>query len=50
MVTKTKSERREHFETSSGIELPVDFNPSNTDAIDYERDLGDPEWFPSRAG
>jgi methylmalonyl-CoA mutase, N-terminal domain len=50
MVTKTKSERREHFETSSGIELPVDFNPSNTDEIEYERDLGDPGEFPYTRG
>src|SRR5215210_6591391 len=40
MATKTSAERREHFETSSGIELPVDFNPSNTEGVDYERDLG----------
>jgi methylmalonyl-CoA mutase, N-terminal domain len=50
MVTKTKSERRENFETSSGIELPVDFNPSNTDAIEYQRDLCDPGEFPYTRG
>jgi methylmalonyl-CoA mutase N-terminal domain/subunit len=43
-------ERRERFETSSGIELPVDFNPSNTDALDYERDLGSPGEFPYTRG
>jgi len=52
MTTRTKADlnRREHFETSSGIELPVDFNPSNTEAIDYDRDLGDPGEFPYTRG
>src|SRR6476620_8703517 len=50
MVSKPKSERREHFKTSSGIELPVDFNPSNSEAIDYDRDLGDPGEFPFTRG
>jgi methylmalonyl-CoA mutase N-terminal domain/subunit len=52
MSTKTgaPSERRERFETSSGIPLPNDFNPSNTDAPDYERDLGAPGEFPYTRG
>jgi methylmalonyl-CoA mutase, N-terminal domain len=50
MPTKSKTERREHFSTSSGIELPVDFNPSNSEAIDYDRDLGDPGDFPYTRG
>lgn len=50
MATKTKSERREHFETSSGIELPVDFNPANTEAVEYDRDLGTPGDFPFTRG
>src|SRR5882762_663846 len=53
MATKTKSakpDRREHFHTSSGIELPVDFNPSNTATIEYDRDLGDPGQFPYTRG
>lgn len=50
MVTKQSVERREHFETSSGIELPVDFNPSNIEPIDYERDLGAPGEFPYTRG
>jgi len=50
MVAKTKVERREHFETSSGIELPVDFNPSNTTPIEYDRDLSDPGEFPYTRG
>src|SRR5437762_7315614 len=56
MATKTKaaksdkSDRRERFETSSGIELPVDFNPSNTEALEYDRDLGDPGDFPYTRG
>src|SRR5256714_14010314 len=50
MAPKTKTERREHFRTSSGIELPVDFNPSNSEAIEYDRDLGDPGQFPYTRG
>lgn len=43
-------ERREKFETSSGIELPVDFNPNNIEAVEYERDLGRPGEFPFTRG
>ena len=43
------NERREKFETSSGIELPNDFNPTNTN-IDYERDLGNAGEFPYTRG
>jgi methylmalonyl-CoA mutase, N-terminal domain len=50
MATKIDTERREHFETSSGIELPVDFNPDNTDSLDYEKDLGEPGEFPFTRG
>jgi methylmalonyl-CoA mutase N-terminal domain/subunit len=56
MSTKTdasaaaRSERREHFETSSGIPLPNDFNPSNTEPLDYDRDLGDPGAYPYTRG
>jgi methylmalonyl-CoA mutase, N-terminal domain len=50
MATKTSAERREHFDTSSGIELPADFNPSNTDGIDYERDLAAPGEYPYTRG
>jgi methylmalonyl-CoA mutase N-terminal domain/subunit len=57
METKTDAqtaarapERRERFETSSGIELPADFNPSNTEAIDYERDLATPGDYPYTRG
>src|SRR2546423_3595635 len=50
MATKIKQARREHFSTSSGIELPVDFNPSNSEAIEYDRDLGDPGEFPYTRG
>src|ERR671912_285990 len=52
MATKTDAgrERREHFETSSGIPLPNDFNPSNTEPPDYERDLGAPGDFPYTRG
>ncbi len=50
MATKIKEERREHFKTSSGIELPVDFNPANTEEVEYDRDLGDPGEFPYTRG
>ncbi len=40
------AQRREKFETSSGIELPNDFNPENTTPVDYDRDLGEPGQFP----
>src|SRR5918912_642698 len=50
MSSKTISERREHFRTSSGIELPNDYNPSNAEAPDYERDLGAPGEFPYTRG
>ncbi len=44
------TERRKRFQTSSGIELPNDFNPENTTPVDYERDLGDPGEFPYTRG
>jgi len=50
MAAKINHERREHFKTSSGIELPVDFNPSNTEEIEYDRELGDPGDFPYTRG
>ena len=50
MAIKTGTERRECFETTSGIELPVDFNPENTDPIDYKHDLGAPGEFPFTRG
>jgi methylmalonyl-CoA mutase N-terminal domain/subunit len=50
MATKTSAERREHFETSSGIELPTDFNPSNTDGVEYGRDLAAPGEYPYTRG
>ncbi len=50
MATKTKDERRERFATPSGIELPVDFNPQNTDQTDYATDLGAPGEFPYTRG
>ncbi|HMQ02916.1 MAG TPA: methylmalonyl-CoA mutase family protein [Pyrinomonadaceae bacterium] len=43
-------ERRKHFKTSSGIELPVDFDPGNSTAINYEDDLGAPGEFPFTRG
>lgn len=43
-------ERRAKFETSSGIELPADFNPNNTKQIEYDSDLGAPGEFPYTRG
>src|SRR6266567_4719389 len=50
MTTKSQAERRKRFETTSGIELPVDFNPTNTDKINYKKDLGAPGEFPYTRG
>jgi methylmalonyl-CoA mutase, N-terminal domain len=50
MATKTTAERRERFLTSSGIELPNDFNPSNTDPPDYDNDLAAPGEYPYTRG
>jgi len=43
------NERRDKFETSSGIELPNDFNSTNT-KIDYKQDLGNAGEFPYTRG
>ncbi len=50
MSTRASAERRERFLTSSGIKLPVDFNPSNVDAPDYDKDLGAPGEYPYTRG
>jgi methylmalonyl-CoA mutase N-terminal domain/subunit len=42
-------ERREKFQTSSGIELPNDFNPENTN-VDYDARIGAPGEFPYTRG
>ncbi len=42
--------RREKFETSSGIELPNDFNPQNVNDFVYEKDIADPGSFPYTRG
>jgi methylmalonyl-CoA mutase N-terminal domain/subunit len=44
------TERRDKFETSSGIDLPNDFNPENTKEVDYAQDLGEPGEFPYTRG
>src|SRR5215813_7812324 len=44
------NERRERFETSSGLELLNDFNPGNTKSIDYGTDLAEPGQFPYTRG
>lgn len=43
-------ERREKFETSSGIELPNEFGPNNSKQTDYEHELGSPGQFPYTRG
>jgi methylmalonyl-CoA mutase N-terminal domain/subunit len=50
MPTKSQTERRKRFETSSGIDLPADFNPSNTDPAEYDKDLSSPGDFPYTRG
>ena len=50
MSDKAKSgERRGRFETSSGIELPNDFNPQNA-PVDFDRDIGRAGEFPYTRG
>jgi methylmalonyl-CoA mutase, N-terminal domain len=44
------AERRESFKTSSGIELPNDFNPDNTSPVDFAEDIGSPGEFPYTRG
>jgi len=44
------AERRERFLTSSGIELPNDLNPGNTEPVNYESDLAAPGEFPYTRG
>jgi methylmalonyl-CoA mutase N-terminal domain/subunit len=43
------AERREHFETTSGIEIDRLYTPEDV-ALDYERDLGYPGEFPFTRG
>jgi methylmalonyl-CoA mutase N-terminal domain/subunit len=50
MSSRSKAQQRERYETTSGIELPVDFNPANTDEVNYERELGAPGEFPYTRG
>jgi len=50
MPTKSQTQPRKRFETSSGIDLPPDFNPSNTDPLDYDKDLNSPGDFPFTRG
>jgi methylmalonyl-CoA mutase, N-terminal domain len=50
MTTKSPAERRKRFETPSGVDLPSDFNPSNTQPLDYERDVNAPGDFPYTRG
>jgi methylmalonyl-CoA mutase N-terminal domain/subunit len=44
------NQRRDKFETSSGIELPNDFNPQNTRPVDYGLEIGAPGDFPYTRG
>ncbi len=43
-------QRREKFETTSGIDLPNEFNPDNRAPFDYVADLGTPGDFPFTRG
>ncbi len=42
--------RRETFKTTSGIDLPNDFNPDNTETTNYLEDIGEPGSFPYTRG
>src|ERR1044071_2463806 len=50
MATKTPTESRKRFETTSGIDLPAAFDPANTEPVDYEKDLNAPGYFPFTRG
>ena len=50
MTTKSPTERTKRFETSSGIDLPADFNLDNTNPIEYDKDLNSPGDFPYTRG
>ena len=50
MPKKPETDHRKRFETSSGIDLPADFNPTNTEPIDYEKQLNSPGDFPYTRG
>ena len=43
------NERREKFQTSSGIALPTEFDPTNT-TVDYENEIADAGEFPYTRG
>ena len=43
-------ERREHFETSSGIEVRDLYTPADVDSLDEDRDLGRPGEYPFTRG
>ncbi len=43
-------QRREHFHTSSGIELPNEFGPGDTEGVEFESDIGRPGDFPYTRG
>ena len=50
MAIPGNRERRDTFATTSGVTLPNDCNPSNTNAPDYAQDLGEPGRFPYTRG
>ncbi|MEQ1644744.1 MAG: methylmalonyl-CoA mutase family protein, partial [Pyrinomonadaceae bacterium] len=43
-------DRRDKFLTTSGVELPNDFNPDNTSPVDFEEDINAPGSFPYTRG
>ena len=43
-------QRKEKFETTSGIEIPDEFGPNNTKPVEYAEDLGGPGEFPFTRG
>ena len=50
MTTKSHTGPHKRFQTSSGIDLPADFNPFNTEPVDYDKDLNSPGDFPFTRG
>ena len=49
-AVKGSPERREHFETSSGIEVADLYTPADTAQLDEDRDLGRPGEYPFTRG
>src|ERR1044072_2688588 len=49
-VLEKSGERREHFETLSGLETDRIYTPEHVAGVEYERDLGFPGQYPFTRG